>query len=78
MNTSQNQLASTGRQCMIMQFDALPKNEVFQVRRLQPGSIRPARIVQKLHRFQSTSAQGIQIYLALLCAGASGQARVCK
>ena len=62
MNTSQHQLASTGRQ-RIATSDALPKNEVFQVRHFQPGSISPVHIAQKLHRFQSTLAQGIRIYL---------------
>jgi hypothetical protein len=61
MNTNQNQIASAGWQGII-QSDAVPENEVFQVRHLQPSSTSSGYFEpETLHRFLSTSAQGIQI-----------------
>jgi len=55
MNTSRNQLASTGRQRIAMQIDAKPENEVFQVSIFSWAASLCAVRLQKLHRFQSTS-----------------------
>jgi|SRR5689334_1253312 len=61
MNTRQNQIASTGWQGII-QSDAVPENEVFQVRNLQPCSTSSGYFApERLHRFRPTSAQGIPI-----------------
>ncbi|MBZ5506261.1 MAG: hypothetical protein LAO78_12445 [Acidobacteriia bacterium] len=63
MNTSKNQLASTGRQCIAMQSDASPKNEDL------PSQASAGIAPEKLHPFPIYFSPGYSDYLALPCAG---------
>jgi hypothetical protein len=70
MNTNQNQIASAGWQGII-QSDAVPENEVFQVRHLQPSSTSSGYFEPETLHLPIHFSPGYSDYLALLLTDAS-------